>query len=205
MRLRPANEKWCSLRKLEEDQAFTDWSSAWAWITEIDDEVTQKGCAIDLITQRIENLNTESRSAIKVDKLLNKDWAEGWHQQGWEKKDLRKGLAPYVKAAKATSKRIADCLGRIERNWSVVDRNRFYRLHYLRSSETFFSVCYNGCSRLSNVAAVVHGLHSSWTALFSDLVWWLVSLCCLDVFSSWSPFVRGFLLSGPLLVLGPTS
>lgn len=76
VRLRPANEKWCSLRKFEEDQAFTDWSSAWAWITEIDDEVTQRGCAVDLITQQIENLKAEPRSAIKVDKLLNKDWAK---------------------------------------------------------------------------------------------------------------------------------
>lgn len=55
-----------------------------------------------------------------------------------EKKSLRKGLAPYVKAAKATSKRHASCLNRIEQTWNIADRNRFSQLHYPRSSETFF-------------------------------------------------------------------
>lgn len=78
-----------------------------------------------------------SRSASEVEELLNKDWAKVGISTD-EKKGLRNGLAPYVKAAKATSKRRANCLVRIERTWSVADRNRFSRLHYPRSSETFF-------------------------------------------------------------------
>lgn len=39
----------------------------------ITDKVMQKGCAIDLATQLIKNLNAKSKIAIKVNKLLNKD------------------------------------------------------------------------------------------------------------------------------------
>lgn len=122
-----------------QDQAFTDWHTAWSWIKEISDEVTRKGCAVDLTTQLIENLNAQFRTAIGVDELLNKDWDNVGISKD-EKKVLRKGLAPYVKAAKATSRRRANCLDRIERTSSVADRNRFSRLQYPRSSEPCFTV-----------------------------------------------------------------
>ncbi len=82
--------------------------------------MTRHGCAIDLTSQLIENLNAQSRTAIEVDKLLNKDW-DHFGISKEEKKTLRKGLGPYVKAGKATSKRRASCLKRIEQTWSIAD------------------------------------------------------------------------------------
>lgn len=43
-------------------------------MNKIRDSVTRKGCAVDLTTQLIENLNSQSKTVIKVDELLNKDW-----------------------------------------------------------------------------------------------------------------------------------
>ncbi len=73
--------------------------------------MTRKGCAVDLTSQLIENLNAQSRTAIEVNKLLNKDW-DHLGINNAEKKTLRKGLASYVKAGKTTSKRRTSCL-----NW----------------------------------------------------------------------------------------
>ncbi len=120
-----------------QDQAFTSWKEAWEWIQEIQDKVTRYRCAVDLTSQLIENLNVQSRTAIEVDKLLNKD-CDHLEISQEEKKTLCKGLWPYVKAGKASSKRCVSCLKRIEQTWSIADRNRFSRLHYPRSSETFF-------------------------------------------------------------------
>ncbi len=99
--------------------------------------MTRHGCAVDLTSQLIENLNAQSRIAIKVDELLNKDWDHHGISKE-EKKTLCKGLGLYVKAGKAMSKRHASCLKRIEQTWSIADQNRFSRLHYPRSSESFF-------------------------------------------------------------------
>ena len=60
----------------------------------------------------MENLNTQSKIAIEVDKLLNKDWGNVRISKD-EKKVLQKELAPYVKAAKAKTKRHANCFERI--------------------------------------------------------------------------------------------
>lgn len=53
---------------------FTDWHKEQVLITEITNIVTQKGCAVDSAIQLIENFNSQSKIAIKIDKLLNKDW-----------------------------------------------------------------------------------------------------------------------------------
>ncbi len=99
--------------------------------------MTWKRCVVNLTSQLIENLNAQYWNAIEIEELLNKDWDHlGINKE--EKKTLRKGLAPYVKAGKATSKRRASCLNRTEQTWSIADQNRFSRLHYPRSSETFF-------------------------------------------------------------------
>ncbi len=82
--------------------------------------MTQHRCAVDFTFQLIENLNAQSRTAIEVDKLLNKDW-DHLEISKEEKKTLRKGLGPYGKAGKATSKRHASCFKRIEQTWSVTN------------------------------------------------------------------------------------
>ena len=122
-----------------QDQAFMNWHKAWVWITKITNIVTRKDCTIDLATQLIENLNTLSKIAIKVDKLLNKDWGNVEISKD-EKNVLQKRLVSYVKAAKANSKRYANCFERIKQTWSVNNCNTFYWLHYSRSSETFFGM-----------------------------------------------------------------
>ncbi len=99
--------------------------------------MTQKRCVVDLTTQLIENLNARSKTTIKVDELFNKNWNHlGINKE--EKKTLCRELARYIKTGKATSKRRASCLNRIKQIRSITDRNRFSRLYYPRSNETFF-------------------------------------------------------------------
>lgn len=72
-------------------------------ITEITDKVTQKNCTFDLATELIENLNAQSKIAIKLDKLLNKNWGNvGISKE--KKKVLRKGLASYINVTKPNTK-----------------------------------------------------------------------------------------------------
>ncbi len=77
------------------------------------DKVTRKEYAVDLISQLIKNFNAQSRTTIEVDKLLNKDW-DHLEINNEEKKILHKGLVLYVKARKATLKCCASCLNRIK-------------------------------------------------------------------------------------------
>ena len=75
--------------------------------------MTQKKYAINLISHLIENLNAQSKTAIKVNKLLNKDWDHlGINKE--EKKTLYKRLTLYIKAEKATSKRHTSCFNQIQ-------------------------------------------------------------------------------------------
>ena len=104
---------------------------------EITDIVTRKGCAVDLATQLMEKLNVQSKIAIKMDKILKKDWGNVGICKD-KKKVLQKRPSSYIKAVKANKKRRANCLEQIEETWSVNDCNRFHRLHYLKSSEIFF-------------------------------------------------------------------
>ena len=58
---------------------------------------------VDLTSQLIKNLNAQSKTGIKIDKLFNKNWDHlGINKE--EKKTLYKGLVPYIKARKAMSK-----------------------------------------------------------------------------------------------------
>lgn len=58
---------------------------------------------VDLTTPLIKNLNAQSKTIIEVYKLLNKD-CNFVEISKKEKKNLQKGLAPYVKAVKTSSK-----------------------------------------------------------------------------------------------------
>lgn len=94
-----------------QDQAFPDWASASAWasILEINCKITRRGCAVDFVSQSIENLNVGLTSAAQIDELVQKDWAKvGMEKQ--QRKDLRNGLSSFVKAAKANQQRRAFCL-----------------------------------------------------------------------------------------------
>ena len=51
--------------------------------------MTWKGYAVDFIFQLIENFNAKSKTAIKVDNLLNKDW-DHLEINKEEKKTLRR-------------------------------------------------------------------------------------------------------------------
>lgn len=82
-----------------QDQAFTNWPEKMG----ITDKITQKACSIDLTIKLIENLNAQSKIAIKVDKLSNKDWDKIKISKD-KKKVLQKGLAPYIKSAKVNTK-----------------------------------------------------------------------------------------------------
>ena len=64
-------------------------------------------------TQFIENFNAQSKIAIEVNKLLNKDWGNIGMSKD-EKKVLQKGLTLYVKVTKANTKRRANCLKQIK-------------------------------------------------------------------------------------------
>ncbi len=99
--------------------------------------MTRHGCAFDLTSQLIENLNAQSMTTIKIEKLLNKDW-DYLRINKEDRKTLLKRLAPYIKAGKATSKRRTSCFNPIEQTWSIADQNKFSRLYYFKSSETFF-------------------------------------------------------------------
>lgn len=99
----------------------------------------QKDGKIDLTAQLIENFNAQSRIVIEINKLLNKDW-DSINISKDQKKSLRNELTSYVKVAKTTSRRCANCLDRIEQTWNVANQNRFAQLHYFKSSKTFF--CY---------------------------------------------------------------
>ncbi len=141
--------------------------------------MTRKRCTVDLTSQLIENLIVYYRTAIKVDKLLNKDWDHfGINKE--EKKTLRKRLAPYVKAGKVTSKRCASCFNRIKQIWSISDQNRFSQLHYPRSSETFFhfvtmvvmhtptpSHYQNAIRKLNNIV-IAQLMTNRWVNIISD-------------------------------------
>lgn len=86
-----------------QDQVFADWITAWQQMKEIGDKATQKGYAIDLVTQQIEDFNTLSKSAVELGKLMNEDCLTIGIEKD-EKKDLRQGLGSYVKAAKTNLK-----------------------------------------------------------------------------------------------------
>lgn len=75
--------------------------------------MTQKVCTVDLTSQLIENLNTQSKTTIKLDKLLNKDRNHARISKE-EIKTLWKRLALYAKAAKIKLKHRISCLNWIE-------------------------------------------------------------------------------------------
>lgn len=91
----------------------------------ITDKVMQKGCAIDLATQLIKNLNAKSKIAIKVNKLLNKD-QDNIRISKDEKKVLQKRLTLYVKTVKANTKYHVNCLEQIKQTQNINNHNRFY-------------------------------------------------------------------------------
>lgn len=57
-----------------QDQPFADWGSAWAWVNQIDCPVTRKGCAIDLVCQKIRLENASAKSSGEIDELIKRDW-----------------------------------------------------------------------------------------------------------------------------------
>lgn len=48
-----------------QDQPFVDWGSAWAWVNQIKCPVTRKGCAIDLVCQKISLENPSANHQLK--------------------------------------------------------------------------------------------------------------------------------------------
>lgn len=86
--------------------------------------MAQKRCEVYLISQLIKNLNTQFKTTIKVDKLLNKDW-NYLEINKEEKKTLYKELTPNIKTGKAMSKRRASCFNWMKQTWSIANQNRF--------------------------------------------------------------------------------
>lgn len=74
----------------------------------------QKSCAINLTTQLIKNFYTQSKTAVNLDILLNKNWCNRNISKN-KMKSLQKRLAPYVKAVKAMRKRYNNCFKLIKK------------------------------------------------------------------------------------------
>lgn len=120
-----------------QDQPFVDWRSAWAWVNQIKYSVTRKGCAIDLISQKIRFENASAKSSTEIDELIKRDWVHlGLDKK--EKKELRAGLTGYIRAGKSNEKRRTSCLLRVSKYWGIEHRERFAMLHYPRYNKTFF-------------------------------------------------------------------
>ena len=120
-----------------QDQAFGNWQSAWTWVYAIECSVTRKGCAIDLVGQKIRIENISAKTSVQIDKLIKRDWQHLRFDKS-EKKIMRDGLSGYVKAGKKNEIRRTNCLLRISKAWDVQQQDRFARLPYPCCNKTFF-------------------------------------------------------------------
>ncbi len=81
--------------------------------------------------------NAHAKSFEQIDELIKRDWAHmKWSKD--EKSHMRKSLVGFVKAGKTNETRWTSCLTRVTKYWGVQHRDRFARLNYPRSSQTFY-------------------------------------------------------------------
>lgn len=79
------------------DQPFTSWGEAWKWIYQIGNEEARKGCAVDLVQQKIRSLDAAAKDAEEIWGLLKKDFGHiGLGKK--ESASLRANLDGYIKA-----------------------------------------------------------------------------------------------------------
>ena len=99
--------------------------------------ITRKGCAINLVGQKIWMKNAFAKTSAQIDELIKRDWQHLRFDKS-EKKSMRDRLSGYVKAGKKNEIRKTNYLARISKAWNVQQQIRFARLPYPRCSKTFF-------------------------------------------------------------------